>query len=114
MPRRDRSERDAAYLDDILESCGLIQAYVKGKTFVDFVVDRALQDAVVLRLSIIGEAAKSLSSQAKTTHSKIKWRDICRFRDLAVHHYWKIEATVIWGIVRDDVPALLGSLSSSI
>jgi uncharacterized protein with HEPN domain len=111
MAKRSRSDRDAAYLDDIRESCGLIQAYVKGKTFTDFVADRALQDALVLRLSIIGEAAKSLSAPTKTAHSKIAWRDIGRFRDLAIHHYWKIDANLVWGIVKDDVPALFKALS---
>lgn len=113
MPRRDRSDRDAAYLDDIRESCALIQAYVKGKTFADFVADRALQDAVTLRLSVIGEAAKALSARAKAVHAKVKWRDIGRFRDLAVHHYWKIDATLVWGMANDDVPALLKLLSRS-
>lgn len=112
MPRLERPDKDAAYFDDIRESCGLIQAYVKGKTFVDFVADRVLQDAVILRLSVIGEAAKCLSKAAKAKYPKVEWRDIGRFRDLAIHHYWKVEATMVWGIVKDDVPVLLKTLSS--
>ena len=113
MAKPGRVDRDAAYLDDIRESCGLIQAYLKGKTFADFVAERALQDAIVLRLSVIGEAAKSLSIQAKAAQPKVNWRDIGRFRDLAVHHYWKIEASLVWGIAKDDVPALLKMLPAS-
>jgi uncharacterized protein with HEPN domain len=113
MARPGRTDRDAAYLDDIRESCGLIQAYVKGKSFADFVADRALQDAVVLRLTVIGEAAKSLSVQAKAAHPRITWRDIGRFRDLAVHHYWKVDANLVWGIAKNDIPALLKALSTA-
>lgn len=111
MARRGRPDRDAAYLDDVRESCALIQAYLKGKAFADFVADRALQDAVVLRLTVVSEAVKSLSARAKAPHPKIPWRDIGRFRDLAVHHYWKVDANLVWGIVKDDIPVLLKALS---
>jgi uncharacterized protein with HEPN domain len=49
--------RDDAYLYDILESAQAILGYMAGKTWDGFSKDALLQDAVVRRLEIIGEAA---------------------------------------------------------
>jgi uncharacterized protein with HEPN domain len=34
-----------------------------------------------------------------------------RLRDLAVHHYWKIDALKVWEIAQEDVPFLLARFS---
>lgn len=46
------------FLEDILESMGLIEEYVKGMSFDDFKEDRKTIDAVVRNFEIIGEVAK--------------------------------------------------------
>lgn len=106
-----RADKDPAYLDDIREACATIMAYVKDKTLVDFVASRLLQDAVIRRLGIIGEATKNLSAKSKQAYANVAWRDMARLRDLVVHHYWKIGLPEIWGIATTDVPDLLKTLS---
>jgi uncharacterized protein with HEPN domain len=105
-----RPDKDLAYLDDIKESCAVVMDYVKGKTLVDFVASRLLQDGVIRQLGIIGEASKNLSSKVKEKHPGVAWRDMGRLRDLVVHHYWKIGLAEIWSIATTDVPALLKTL----
>lgn len=105
-----RPNKDLAYLDDIKESCAVVMEYVKGKTFVDFVASRLLQDGVIRQLGIIGEASKSLSAKVKDGYPGVAWRDMARLRDLVVHHYWKIGLAEIWGIAETDVPSLLKTL----
>jgi uncharacterized protein with HEPN domain len=106
-----RADKDLAYLDDIREACAVIMDYVKDKTLVEFVASRLLQDGVVRRLGIIGEAAKSLSTTAKERHPSVAWRDMARLRDLVVHHYWKVGLPELWSLATTDVPALLKTLS---
>ena len=106
-----RPDKDLAYLDDIRESCAVVMDYVKGKSLVDFVATRLLQDGVIRQLGIVGEAAKSLSAKTKERYPGVVWRDIGRLRDLVVHHYWKIGLAEIWGIATTDVPALLKTLA---
>jgi uncharacterized protein with HEPN domain len=106
-----RADKDPAYLDDIREACATIMAYVREKTLVDFIASRLLQDGVIRRLGIIGEAAKSLSVKAKDRYPSVAWRDMARLRDLVVHHDWKIGLPEIWGIATNDIPALLKTLS---
>lgn len=110
MARVSRTDKDKAYLDDIRESCGLILDYVKDKHLPDFVSDHLLQDAVGRRLAIIGEAAKSLSDEAKVKYPDVKWKDMGRLRDLMIHHYWSLDLATLWEITQTDVPDLLAIL----
>jgi uncharacterized protein with HEPN domain len=49
--------RDDAYLIDILESARAAIEYMGGRSWNEFSNDHLLQDAIVRRLEIIGEAA---------------------------------------------------------
>jgi uncharacterized protein with HEPN domain len=108
---RPRESSDAAFLDDIREACALIVSRLRNKQLPDFVSNTELQDSVVLRLIVIGEASKNLSEAGRKRYSDVQWKDMSRLRDLAVHHYWKIDALKIWEIVQEDVPFLLSRLS---
>ena len=108
---RPRESGDAAFLDDIREACALIVSRLRKKQLPDFVSDTQLQDSVVLRLIVIGEACKNLSEKTQKRYRDVQWRDMARLRDLAVHHYWRIDALKIWEIVQEDVPLLLSCLS---
>lgn len=94
------------YLDDILESIGHIRDYVKGKSFKDFETDVALQDAVVRRLEIIGEAAKRIPDRIRKKCPKIPWKDIAGMRDVLIHEYAGVSAETVWKTVQDDLDAL--------
>ena len=103
---------DLAFLDDIREACAIILARTKDKQLPDFIEDTGLQDSIVLRLIIIGEASKNLSEAARKNYPSITWKDMIRLRDMAVRHYWKVEPLKIWNIVQDDIPNLLEILCS--
>jgi uncharacterized protein with HEPN domain len=109
---RDRRDvgRDAAFIEDIVDSCRAIESYVQHKTLADFVSDRLLQDGVARRLFIIGEAAKSLSDELTATLPGIDWKNIARLRDKLGHHYWTIELEQVWEIVIGYVPPLRAAL----
>lgn len=101
---------DAAFLDDIREACALIMKRVEGKKLPDFVNNRDLQDSIMLRLIVLGEASKNLSETARRRLSSVQWKDMIRLRDFAVHHYWNIDALKIWKMVQSDVPKLAALL----
>jgi uncharacterized protein with HEPN domain len=63
-------------LEDILESIGRIEAYVKGVTQADFERDTEKQDALVRRLEIIGQAVKGLPQDLRDLHPQVPWRAI--------------------------------------
>ena len=53
----------------------------------------------------------SLSWSHRKRYPDVQWKDMARLRDLAVHHYWKIDALKVWEIAKEDVPFLLTRLS---
>ena len=55
------------YIEDILESITKIQQYTQTVNEQDFLTNTQLQDAVLRRLEIIGEAVKHIPQAFKTS-----------------------------------------------
>ena len=73
------------FLAHILESIDLIEGYSAGKTREEFVESRQLQDAIIRRIEIIGEAVKNLPEDFKRNHPEIAWQKVAGMRDLLIH-----------------------------
>ena len=98
---------DAASLFDILDSARLVQEYVKSKTCEEFVDDVGLQDKVVRRFQIIGEAARRLSEETRNRLASVPWRLIVGLRNLLIHNYGEVNYERLWEIVQNDLPRLI-------
>jgi len=70
------------FLAHILESIDLIEGYSEGKTREEFVESLQLQDAIIRRIEIIGEAVKNLPEDFKRDHPEIAWQKIAGMRDV--------------------------------
>ena len=66
-------DRDVPHIVDIVGSARLVRAYLEGVTRDDFMRNVQLQDAVVRRLEIIGEAAGRVSASFRQRHTMIPW-----------------------------------------
>jgi uncharacterized protein with HEPN domain len=93
-------------IDDILESITLIQQYTESATKKAFLSDRQMQDAVIRRLEIIGEAVKNIPVTLKRRHISIPWKQIAGMRDMICHEYFGVRMDRVWKVVRKDLPAL--------
>lgn len=102
--------RDDAYLYDILESAKAILDYLAGKTWDEFSKDALLQDAVVRRLEIIGEAAGRVSAETQKKYSYIPWMAMRGTRNRVIHGYDSVQLDIVWDIAQDDLPGLIGEL----
>ncbi len=97
------------YLYDIIDSIGLIEEYVDGKSKDDLLTERRLQDVIVRRLQIIGEAVNRISEMFKeipTEHPEIPWRKIKGLRNVVIHDYAKIDFALVWDVIKKDLPEL--------
>ena len=94
------------YLDDILESIERIQDYVKGLSEDQFMDAVDIQDAVVRRLEIIGEAVKHISKDVRDKHPEVEWKKIAGARDIFVHEYFGVKLERIWDTISNDLPSL--------
>jgi uncharacterized protein with HEPN domain len=72
-----------------------------------FMANSRDQDAILRQLTIIGEAAKRVSVEFRTSHPEVPWRRVAGFRDVVVHDYFKVDIEEVWRIVQGDVPALI-------
>lgn len=95
----------------IIESIELIEEYVKNKTEVDFFSSRQLQDSVIRRLEIIGEAAKNLPSEIKEKNPDIPWKKMAGLRDVLIHEYFGVDLELTWQIIQNDIPVLKRQIS---
>jgi len=91
------------YLADIIECCERVRTYVEGMTYDEFILNNMTVDAVVRNLEIIGEAVKNLPVDIRDLRPEIEWKKVARFRDVIVHHYFKIDYERVWSIAQTKI-----------
>ena len=97
--------------DAAQQACG----YVVGLSKDAFLADRRTQQAVILNLVIIGEAAtKALLNHASflEQHPNVPWRNMKGMRNRIAHGYFDINLDVVWDTVQTALPNLLERLSA--
>lgn len=102
--------RDEAQLLDMLLACQKIQRYATGLDGTAFLADELRQDGILRQLTVLGEAAKRVSSEYRTAHPEVPWQDIAGFRDVVVHQYARVQLPRVWEIVTRDLVAVKGAL----
>ncbi len=101
------SSRDWKLLiEDILESIEKIQRYSKGLSFDDFVINSMTVDAIVRNIEIIGEASKNVPLEIQEKCNDIPWQKLKGIRNRIVHEYFKIDTTIIWFIMQNELAPL--------
>ena len=92
------------YLDDISESIKQIQEYTDSVEEDDFYTNQLIQDGVLRRFAIIGEAVKNIPQLYKDQHSEIEWKEIAGMRDILVHEYFQVNLKRVWKTIQEDIP----------
>ena len=100
-------DRDAVHLLDILDSARKIKTYIEGVARDEFLCDTRLQDSIVRRLEIIGEAAARVSAESREKYPDIPWAAIRGMRNRMIHRYDDIDMGIVWETVRRDIPRLI-------
>lgn len=104
--------RDDAYLLDILQAAKLAVVYLRDGTLEAFLQDTQVQDSVIRRLEIIGEAARRVSETTQLKHPDLPWREMIAMRNIIIHEYDNVDLTVVWDAVKNDLPPLVEALES--
>jgi uncharacterized protein with HEPN domain len=94
------------YVQDAIDSLSKIQGYMEDVSEEQFMKDEKLQDAVIRRFEIVGEAVKNIPRVMKQANKEVPWAKISSFRDFMVHSYFVASLQRIWEIATKDVPAI--------
>jgi uncharacterized protein with HEPN domain len=109
-------ERWRADLDSMISADERAISYVQGMTFDTFLDDTRTQDAAVLNLVVLSEAAKGLPDDLKAAHTEIPWRQIAGFRNRVAHSNTTVDLSldhsVVWNILTHDLPSLVANLKA--
>ena len=101
---------DLAYLQHIAEAIADIENYLKGLSQEEFLREKMIQDAVLRKLEIIGEATKRLSEKIRKSHTAIPWKDVAGMRDKLIHDYLGVDLDEVWFTLQHDLPKLKDEL----
>jgi uncharacterized protein with HEPN domain len=105
------SERsDSELLADTKEAVIRVNDYIENLSYEQFLEDKKTQDAVVRNLEIIGEAAKNISEELKTSYPQIPWKDLAGVRDKLIHHYFGVNFDIVWNIVKQELPQVFSQI----
>lgn len=103
---------DSARLLDILLSARRAVGYVQGVDRARFDADLLLQDAVVRRIELVGEAAGKVSRETQEALPDVPWREISGMRNRLAHEYFRVDLDIVWRVVTVELPVVIPVLEA--
>ena len=68
-------------------------------------------DAICMNLIALGEAVKGLDKitqgELLPHYSEIYWSGVMKMRDKIAHHYFEMDAEVVFKTLKEDIPTML-------
>jgi uncharacterized protein with HEPN domain len=99
----------------MLGAAGQALSYIEGITRQEFLADPKTQDAVIMKLLVIGElAAQLLEDHAEfvANYPKIPWQQMKGMRNRMAHGYFELDLDIVWDTVQSAIPDLEAKLRS--
>lgn len=101
-------DKIAESLEIILQRCENIRTV---NDFLDTPSGTSLLDGICMKLIAVGESIKNLdkltNKQLLPHYPQIPWKEVMGMRDIIVHHYFEIDADVIFATIKESIPELL-------
>lgn len=101
--------RHTDYLEHMLEAVRLARSHSAGLGKADFVKDKKTQQAVILNLLIVGEAATQLAKEFPAfvaQFPEFPWKHMRGMRNRMAHGYFEINLDIVWDTVQQSLPEL--------
>ena len=98
------------YLDHIRRAATGAQQYLEGTELSEFLEDEFVQDAVMMKFIVMGEAATRILNgypDFAENHPEIPWRQMRGMRNRMAHGYFDIDYETVWVTVQEFLPDVL-------
>lgn len=102
---------DSPYVAQMLECIANVRRYIGTMSYQEFLDDSKTQDAVLMQLQQMGEAAKRVSDETRTTVD-VPWKKIAGFRDVIAHEYFDILLSLVWNNIVSELRAVEAPLAA--
>lgn len=100
-------KNNVVYLKQIVDYVDEVEMYMEGITFERFEQSGLLQDAVMRKIELIGEAAKRLSIGFWEKYRKeLPLAEAVSTRNRLIHQYDDVDLKIVWNTVKNDLPKL--------
>jgi len=97
---------DKVRLQHILDAIHEIEKYLTDTDFSAFNENSMMKFACIKQMEIIGESSNHISNEVKSRFSNIEWAQIIGMRNVFVHEYFGVDSSLVWEIIRNDLPDL--------
>ena len=97
---------DKIRLRHILDAIEEIQKYLGAVELPVFLENSMMRFACIKQMEIIGEASNHVSTELKSKFSDVEWSQIVGMRNVFAHEYFGIDSSLIWEIIKNDIPEL--------
>ena len=97
---------DEIRLKHILDAIEEIEKYLLEVNFPIFVENSMMRFACIKQMEIIGEASNHISNELKSKFTDVEWAQIVGMRNVFAHEYFGIDSSIVWEIIKNDIPEL--------
>ena len=111
MPDPEPPSREWRFrLENMVEFCEQVLEFTVGMDKEDFLSNSVVNGAALHNIALMGNAARHVPEDIRTNYPGIPWVSMIGLGDHVVHDYNRIDYDRVWGVVRDDISALLPQL----
>ncbi|MFC0268867.1 HepT-like ribonuclease domain-containing protein [Kushneria aurantia] len=111
-----KAQRLRDHLKHMRQAAADARDFTDGMEKETFFADRRTQQAVVMSLVIVGEAAARIMDGFPAfirRHDAIPWRNMRGMRNRIAHGYFEINLDIVWNTLQTALPTLLVQLSEA-
>lgn len=101
------------YLHHMRQAAADAVGFIEGMSHAEFLADKRTQQAVIMSLIVLGEAATKVMhrhTDFAEVQTQVPWRSMRGMRNRIAHGYFDIDLDVVWDTVRVALPQLLIAL----
>ena len=111
MPGPEPPPREWRFrIENMIEFCEQVLEFTADMKEAGFFSNSLVNAAALHNIALMGNTARHVPEGIRDDYTGIPWVSMIEIGDHVVHDYNLIDYDKIWGVVRDDIPALLPQL----